>query len=124
MNRRIRVVIFALVMPIGLGSTAAVLAASQGDMKKAVVESKTVDPKAAETMAAIKSAEAAQKRAASVKGEWRDTGKFIKQAKAAAKEGDFTKALKLAKKAKAEGHLGYEQAVAQKELRLPSYLKY
>jgi len=82
------------------------------------------DAMAVQATAAIKAADTARKKAASVKGEWRDTGKMIKKAKAAAKEGKYSKAIKMAKKAEAEGHLGYEQAVAQKELRMPSYLKY
>lgn len=73
---------------------------------------------------AIAKAEAARKQAASVNGEWRDTGKFIKQAEEAAKAGDFDKALKLARKAEEEGRLGYEQQVSQSELKIPSYLKY
>lgn len=73
---------------------------------------------------AIAKAEAARKKAASVNGEWRDTGKFIKQAEAAAKAGDYSKAIKLANKAEVEGQLGYEQQVSQSELKIPSYLKY
>ncbi|NNF96770.1 MAG: SoxXA-binding protein, partial [Halobacteria archaeon] len=38
--------------------------------------------------------------------------------------GEYDKAVKLAKKAEDEALLGYEQAVSQKELRIPSYLKY
>lgn len=73
---------------------------------------------------AIAKAEAARKKAASVNGEWRDTGKFIKQAEEAAKAGDYSKAVKLAHKAAEEGRLGYEQQVSQSELKMPSYLKY
>jgi gas vesicle protein len=80
------------------------------------------DAKAAE--AAIAAAESARKKAAGVDGEWRDTGKMIKQAQAALKEGDADKAVKLAKQAEMQGQLGYEQAVSQKELKMPSYLKY
>ncbi|WP_428609909.1 hypothetical protein [Sedimenticola sp.] len=84
------------------------------------------DMKADAAMAsdAIAKAEAARKKAASVDGEWRDTGKFIKQAQEAAKAGDFAKAVKLAKKAESEGRLGYEQQMSQRELKIPSYLKY
>jgi hypothetical protein len=72
----------------------------------------------------IAKAEAARKQAASVNGEWRDTGKFIKQAQQAAKAGEHDKAVKLAKKAEQEGRLGYAQQVSQSELKIPSYLKY
>lgn len=80
------------------------------------------DKAAAES--AIAAAEASQKKAASVSGEWRDTGKFIKQAKALLAEGKFDKAVKKAQFAERQGQYGYEQAVSQKELKLPSYLKY
>ena len=80
------------------------------------------DKAAAES--AIAAAESAKKKAASIDGEWRDTGKMIKKAQAALKAGDFAKATKLAKKAEKQGKLGYEQAQAQQTLKMPSYLKY
>ena len=79
---------------------------------------------AADAEAAIAAAKAAQKKAGSVAGEWRDTGKMIKQAEAAVKAGDFAKAVKTAGKAQHQGEVGYEQAVSQKEFKMPSYLKY
>jgi hypothetical protein len=72
----------------------------------------------------IAAAEAAQKEAASVGGEWRDTGKMIKKAKALMEKGDYVAAAKLANDAAKQGHLGYQQAVSQKELTMPSYLNY
>ena len=60
---------------------------------------------------AISAAEAARKKAASVGGEWRDTGKLIKKAKAAAEKGDSEKAVKLATEARKQGELGYQQAI-------------
>ena len=45
---------------------------------------------------AIKAAKAAQKEAKTLGFEWRDTGKTIKKAEAAAKEGKDKKAIKLA----------------------------
>ena len=59
--------------------------------------------------------EAAVRRADSVGGEWRDTGKFMKSAKAAAEAGDFTKAQKLLDTAMSEAEMGYDQAIAQKD---------
>ncbi len=47
---------------------------------------------------AIKAAKAAQKEASSLGFEWRDMGKTIKKAEAAAKEGKDKKAIKLANK--------------------------
>lgn len=72
---------------------------------------------------AYKEAEAAKKKAASVGGEWRDIGKFLKKAKKLVKE-DKAKAMKLVAKAKFQGEEGYKQATAQagKDLT-PPYLK-
>ena len=62
---------------------------------------------------AYEAAVAAQQKAASVSGEWRDTGKFLKEAKKLAGAGDFEAAVKLAKKAEQQGHRGYEQMTSQ-----------
>jgi len=82
------------------------------------------NPQAAKAENMIAEADKARKKAGSVKGEWRDTGKIIKQAKAALKAGDTVKAMKLAAKAHKQGVLGYQQAMSQKDLQMPSYLKY
>ncbi|MEJ2395361.1 MAG: SoxXA-binding protein [Candidatus Thiodiazotropha sp.] len=79
---------------------------------------------AAKTQKLIDAAKAAKKEAASVNGEWRDTGKMIKKAEALLKEGKYVEAAKLANEAAKQGHLGYEQAVSQKDLKMPSYLHY
>ena len=69
-----------------------------------------------EVATAIKEAEDAIKKAKSAGGEWRDSaGKFLKNAKAAAAKGDDKTALKLAKKAKFEGEMGYQQAKEQEK---------
>lgn len=75
--------------------------------------------------AAIAAAKEAQKKAASIGGEWRDIGKFLKKAEEAAKGGDTKKALKLAKKAKFQAEAGYKQAEHQAEAAkdFPDYLK-
>jgi cytochrome c556 len=77
----------------------------------------------AEFKAAIEKAEASAKKADSVGGEWRDTGKVIKKAKAAAKKGDYGTALKLANDAFRQGELGYQQAMSQTGAGFPSYLR-
>ena len=102
--------------------------------KKAAPKAETVDKAAAKSTessgdkaaaeSAIAAAESARKKAASIDGEWRDTGKMIKKAQAALKKGDSAKAIKLANKAEKQGKLGYEQAQAQQTLKMPSYLKY
>ncbi len=97
-----------------------ILAADQGKAteQKTVVE----DPQAAAANKVILAADAARKKAGSVGGEWRDTGKMLKQAKAAVKSGAYDKAIKLAEKAGRQGELGYTQATSQQKLQLPSYV--
>lgn len=78
----------------------------------------------AEFVNLLSAAKAAQKKAGSVGGEWRDVGKFIKEAEQAAANGDFDQAKKLAQEAKTQSELGYEQAVSQKgKAGNPSYLQ-
>ena len=77
---------------------------------------------AAEFEAAVEKADASRKKAASAGSEWRDTGKMIKQAKAAAKKGDYKKGLELANTAYRQGELGYQQAIDQKGVGFPSYM--
>ena len=72
--------------------------------------------------AAIAAAKASQKAAGSVGGEWRDTGKIIKNAEKAAADGNYGEAEKLAKKAEAQGKLGKEQALSQKGVGNSGYL--
>lgn len=62
-----------------------------------------------------KEAAAAIKKASSAGGEWRDSEKFLKQAKSAAKAGDMDKAMKLVNKAKSQGEMAYSQAKSQKD---------
>lgn len=78
--------------------------------------------KKAEAEKAIAAAEAARKKAASVKGEWRDTKKMIKEAEELVKSGDFDEAIKKANKAKRQGELGYDQALSQKGADFPDYV--
>jgi hypothetical protein len=79
------------------------------------------DPKAALDKA-IADAESARKKAASVDGEWRDTGKMIKEAEAAGAAGDFAKGIKLANEAQKQGELGYAQAMHEKGAGFPDYM--
>lgn len=71
---------------------------------------------AAQAQAAITSAEAAVKKAASVGYEWRDTGDILSRAKAALKAGDNEKAAKLASQAQHQGELAHAQYLAQKDV--------
>ncbi|MGB5468269.1 MAG: hypothetical protein WBM84_19560 [Sedimenticolaceae bacterium] len=72
--------------------------------------------------AAIAAAKAAQKAAAAVGGEWRDTGKIIKKAEQAAAEGNYGSAVKLARQAEEQGRIGKEQALGQVDVGNPKYL--
>lgn len=71
---------------------------------------------------AIAAAESAIKASKAVDGEWRDAGKMVKAAKAAAKAGKFDDAVKSANAAEAQGHLGTAQAKAESGTGNPSYL--
>jgi hypothetical protein len=63
---------------------------------------------------AITAAEHEAKRAKAKNYEWRDTGKMIKKAKAAMKDGDFGTAVKLANKAKHQSTNALAQYEQQK----------
>jgi uncharacterized membrane protein (UPF0182 family) len=89
---------------------------------KAAAPAKAQSPEAASAAKAIADAKAAQKKAASVEGEWRDTGKTIKKAEAALKAGKYADATKLANKARVQGEDGYAQAMSQKDFKMPAYL--
>ena len=68
-------------------------------------------------------AESARKKAASMKYEWRDTGKMLKKAKEAADKGDYKTAEKLAKKAKMQGEMAVAQANEQEQLWQSAVIK-
>ena len=65
---------------------------------------------AKEAQQAIAGAKAAQKKADSIQGGWVTTDKLIKKAEQAAANGDHTRALSLAKKAKLEAESAFAQA--------------
>lgn len=72
----------------------------------------------------IESAKIAQKKAASVDGEWRDVAVLLEQAEQAVNSGDLDNAKKLAELAKFQSELGYQQAVDQKgNVEHPSILR-
>ena len=72
---------------------------------------------------AIAEAKEATKAAGAAHGAWRDTGKIIKKAEAAAEAGEFDKAVKLADTAKFQGEMGLAQAKSQVGTGNPVYLK-
>jgi len=102
-------VLFATVMIAGCASKAP--------------QSKPVSATSASYEAATAAARDAQKKAASVGGEWRDIGSTLDKADAAAKAGDLAGAIKLADWAREQSEMGYEQALAQEKAGAPSYLK-
>ena len=81
-----------------------------GDMKAMAKTAASGD-----IQAMIKDATASIKKAGDAGGEWRDSKKFLDKAKKAVKAGDMETAMKLVKKAKAEGEMGYAQAESQKD---------
>jgi len=56
-------------------------------------------------------------------GQWRDTGRNIKKAEEALKEGDFDKAVKHANKAKMRGELRLAKTESPKGVGNPDFLK-
>ncbi len=67
--------------------------------------------------AAIAAAETALKKADAQGGGWRDTEKFIKEAKTALEKGELDNAMKLAKTAAEEAKLGEQQAMESKGVK-------
>lgn len=63
----------------------------------------------------VKEAKASIDKAKSIGGEWRDSKKLLKKAAKAEKAGKTDKAKSLAKKARFQGEMGYEQALGQKD---------
>ena len=98
-----------LALSFALGATGC---AGTGEQK---ATAQAQSSKAAEFERVYKEAVAARKKAASVGFEWRDIGKFLKKAKKAAAKGDYDKAIKLARKAKMQGELGYQQYLSQRD---------
>lgn len=81
------------------------------------------EPTEAMVTAAIADAKAAQKAANAARGEWRDVGKFIKNAEKSVKAGDLANALKLAKKAKFQSEAGVIQSAHETKVatEFPDY---
>ena len=97
---------------IGLAAIIAVLATGCAGTPEGKGDAAAPSGSAAEQE--IARAEAAIKKAASVRGEWRDSKKILKKAQKALKDGDEATALKLAKKAREEGEMGYAQAMDER----------
>lgn len=72
--------------------------------------------------AALSKAKSALSAAKKVHNEWRDTGKLIKSAEAAAKKGEYYKAKRIAQAAETQSHLAVQQAKEQAGAGNPGYL--
>ncbi|MGV6827072.1 MAG: SoxXA-binding protein [bacterium] len=86
---------------------------------------KAAPAKSAEQVAyekAVAAAKAEIKKAKGAGGEWRDSGKMLKKADAAAAKGDYAKATKIANNAAFQGKMGQSQAAAEKGVGNPGYL--
>lgn len=97
-------VIFAALSMVSMVGCASISSLSFGSKTEVAVDYPTL----------VEQANASIKKAKSVDSEWRDSKKLLKKAEKAAKAGKMEKAMKLAREAKAQGDLGYEQGVAQK----------
>jgi len=73
--------------------------------------------------AAVATAKAELKKAKSVDGEWRDIGKIMKKADAAAKKGDYKKAMKLVDMATFQAKMGQQQAAEEANVGNPDYMR-
>ena len=102
MFRKITLSLFSAAI---FSTSGALLASGQADYEKA-----------------LSNAKAEQEAAQAVGGEWRDTGKTLKKAEAAAKEGNYGVATKLASKAEFQSKIGQEQAKSQVNAGNPGYL--
>jgi nucleoid-associated protein YgaU len=86
----------------------------------ATTENAPANDASATAQQAIDAAKAANKEAKAVGYEWRDTGKFIKEAEAALASGNTDEATKLANKAKTQAELAVKQQAAAHQQYLDS----
>jgi len=73
-----------------------------------------VEPTAKNAAWAISHARAAQRQAAAVGYEWRDTGQLIDDARKAAKNSQFARAIALAQQAERQSQAALDQFIEQK----------
>ena len=97
-------------IPFAITAALALGACGTGDGGGATSSSYTEN----DASSAILAAKHETKRAKAKNYEWRDTGKLIKKAEAAAKAGDYAKAVKLANKAKTQSTMALAQYEEQK----------
>ena len=72
--------------------------------------------------ALLSTAKSSLSKAKSAGGEWRDSGKLLKKATTAAKEGNYVAAIKHIKVVSFQAKRGYEQIMSQKNVGNPNYL--
>ncbi len=123
-NRLIILSVFVLVFATGCTSNekksevASVSKEQKADIAATIAKVKK------EVDALVKVAKANQKKAASVGGEWRDIGKMLKKVKKLRANGQCEQAIKVLHTAIEHGEMGYKQAIAQKQLKMPKYFKF
>lgn len=92
-------------------------------MKVASGDVEAENDKAAVAESMIEAAEAAREKAASVGGEWRDVGDMIKSAKTFLGAGEYDQAIQAASAARFQSQRGYEQALAEQDADMPTYMR-
>lgn len=123
-NRMFIVSIFIAIFTVGCNSNSTKNEATSMSAERQQEIADSVAKVKKEVDALIKLAESNQKKAKSVGGEWRDIGKFIKKAKKFQTNGQCEKAIKTIQVAISQGEMGYKQAMAQKELKMPGYFHF
>jgi hypothetical protein len=88
-----------------MAAAAVLLAACAGQTAK-------IEPSEENAASSIAAAEVANKEAAAIGFEWRDTAKIIKQAKEAAAKKEYAKSIELAQKAEHQGQNAVKQAAS------------
>lgn len=105
-----------------LALTACQTQQTQTQAAPAAAAATQTDPNQASYEAALADAKAAIAAAKAAGNEWRDSGKLIKSAEAAAAKGEFYKAKRIAMTAEAQGHDAVSQANENKNAGNPGYL--
>ncbi len=112
----------SLMLAMALLPAIALTGCQTAETKEAAAPETAMAPQAAAFQKALAAAKKANKAAAALKNEWRDTAKIIKAAEKAAAKGDYATAIKLANKAEEQGRLAVQQARDNANAGNPSYL--
>ena len=102
--------LFAVLLATGCASTGPAEVDVAGAASAEKMSTDMMNQGATDYAGIVAEAKAEQGKAKKAGGEWRDIGKFLKEAEKAQKAGDKDKALKLAKKARFQARMGQSQA--------------